>query len=147
MWANRPSATGSYAASKSFAHGGPCYWDFDSIDVTSMVQAWASGALTNYGLMLQVGGAGANTNNAFAKRFCSMNEDPTAPYCTTSTTQPFLRVTYDTKPFTPSWIQVAPYYNTWVSTTTPTFSGPISDPDGDQVKATWQVTEDRKSVV
>jgi hypothetical protein len=52
------STAAGTAGTGSFAHGNEtlgCANAADTIDVTTMAQAWASGTLTDYGLELQAG--------------------------------------------------------------------------------------------
>ncbi|MBB3101605.1 hypothetical protein FHR83_009334 [Actinoplanes campanulatus] len=96
-WSNQPSYTtsSSYSASASFSHGNEdlgCPNATGAINVTKMVQAWVSGTLTDYGMLVK---AGSESDTSYAKSFCAMNLDTTeATSCTTSSRYPTLSVVY-----------------------------------------------------
>lgn len=156
-WANQPSYTtsSSYSAAGSFSYGNEtlgCANGTGSIPVGNMVQAWVSGALTDYGMLVR---AGSETDTTYAKYFCSMNVDATAATtCTTATRYPTLTVIYNTYPGTPSsgtfspkvsgtvtdsYLNAARVYSTSL---TPTFTAKVSNADGAKVALQVRVSHD-----
>jgi RHS repeat-associated protein len=156
-WANQPSYTTSsaYSAAGSFSYGNEtmgCANATGSITVGNMVQAWVSGALTDYGMLLR---AGSETDTTYAKYFCSMNIDATAATtCTTAARYPTLTVIYNTYPGTPSSGTFSPkvsgtvtdgYLNAprvYSTSLTPTFTAKVSNADGAKVALQVRVSHD-----
>ncbi|RSM44716.1 hypothetical protein DMB66_52045, partial [Actinoplanes sp. ATCC 53533] len=154
-WANQPSYTTSYAGSASYAYGNEdlgCANATGSMTVTSMVQAWVSGTLADYGLLLK---AGSESSTAYTKYFCSMNIDATADTsCTITARYPTLSVVYNTYPGTPasgtfspkvsgtttdSYLSKATVYTTSL---TPTFTAKASNADGGKVTLQVKLSRD-----
>lgn len=146
-WNTQPSMNSSspYATSKSFAHGNEgagCANDWESIDVTSLAQAWADGTIPNYGFGLRANEADANAY----KVFCSGNEDPAASSCETSSRSPKLTVTYNSYPSTPTGRLTAPTSpcvtgstRPAINSATPVLKAKLSDPDGGTVQGSFTV--------
>jgi RHS repeat-associated protein len=129
VWSNQPTYTGTYGATTSFAKGysSSCPDGRQSLNILSMVDAWADGALTNNGLKLW--GSNEGDSNSW-KKFCSANVSSSsadAP-CTTSSNVPTLSITYNTVPNAPT--NLSPANNAYTNDTTPTLSGKVTDPDG-----------------
>jgi RHS repeat-associated protein len=156
-WANQPSysTSSAYSASASFSYGNEglgCPNNTGSINLAGMVQAWVSGTLTDYGLLLK---AGSETDSTYAKYFCAMNVDTTAASsCTSSAHYPTLSVVYNTYPGTPtggtfspkvsgtttdSYVKTARVYSTSL---TPTFTAKVSNADGAKVALQVKLSHD-----
>lgn len=156
-WANQPSYTtsASYSASASFSYGNEtlgCSNATGSITVTNMVQAWVSGALADYGLMLR---AGSETDASYAKFFCSMNIDPTGDTaCSTTARYPTLTVVYNSYPGTPASGTFSPKVSgttidtqlnkarTFSTSLTPTFTAKLANADGAKVALQVRLSHD-----
>ncbi len=115
VYTNQPSvsavvASGSFA--KGFSSSCPATWV--AVAVTTMVQDWANGT-ANYGLELRA----ANESDDYGwKKFNSADE---------TTNKPYLSVTYNTYPSTPTGM--SPAANAYTTDLTPTLSALYSDPD------------------
>ena len=99
-WANRPTIDDSsrFKGSKSFNHGqGSCPDAWEAMDVTSIVSAWAGGAINSdlaglkrQGIELR---ASSESDGSHDKRFCSRN-DASSGNCDDPALAPVLSVTY-----------------------------------------------------
>jgi hypothetical protein len=76
-WDNKPGRVTGYRVSKSFAHGysADCPASYASLDVTSIMRAWASSTITDYGLMVSA----SETDSAGWKKFNSANAADNVP--------------------------------------------------------------------
>jgi RHS repeat-associated protein len=140
-WANRPNYTTTDQGVFSTAYGGStCPANGAHWDVTKIVDGWANGTFSNYGLQIR---ANTETANAAWRRYRSINyTDPTVA--------PRLVVTYNRAPNTPTQPTanaVGTYaahdtdpVQTYVQDTTPTFSTTVSDVDGGTVQARFEVS-------
>lgn len=142
LWGTQPAINWNtpYEVSKSFAHGNEslgCPNAFESITLTSMVQAWVDGALANHGIML---GATNETDSNAHKRFCSMNEDPAHTSCVNDERNPTLSVTWTTPPSAVDKRSMIPGDSARVGTVTPTLHGTFADADdGETGKIQYEV--------
>ncbi|MGL5858844.1 MAG: fibronectin type III domain-containing protein [Angustibacter sp.] len=144
-WANQPtvSTSSAYAASSAFSsgYGTGCADGYGTVDVTKMVDAWATGKLPNHGLQLRA----SETDAVQRKYFCSANVDPSgATGCAGGTRAPTLTVTYGAVPTTPTSVTVdggrSAGGGTYATTATPTFTASGSTVAyGDAVKYEIQV--------
>ncbi|MCW2783466.1 MAG: hypothetical protein JWR35_3917 [Marmoricola sp.] len=130
-WANRPNFTNTNMGIFATAYGASgCPVNGANWDVTSIVDGWASGAFPNYGLQIK---ANTETYNGTFRRYRSLNNGDTS-------VDPRLVVTYNQTPnvpTTPVASAVSTYaptnsdpVQTYVQSTTPTFSATVTDPDG-----------------
>ncbi|WP_436520921.1 DNRLRE domain-containing protein [Actinoplanes sp. HUAS TT8] len=154
-WANQPSYTTSYGASASFAYGNEdlgCPNGTGSLNVAGMVQAWASGTIADYGMLLK---ASNESDTTYTKYFCSMNVDATGTTsCTTTARYPTLSVVYNTYPGTPSAVTFSPKVTGTVidgyldkarvysTSLTPTFTAKVSNADGAPVALQVKLSHD-----
>ncbi|KUL23947.1 hypothetical protein ADL15_44850 [Actinoplanes awajinensis subsp. mycoplanecinus] len=154
-WATQPSYTTSYGASASFANGNEdigCPNAAGSLNVAGMVQAWVSGTIADYGMLLK---ATNETDTTYAKYFCSMNVDATAvTSCTTTARYPTLSVVYNTYPGTPAGVTFSPKVLGTVTDTytkaakifstslTPTFAAKVTNADGGKVSLQVKLSRD-----
>jgi len=136
-----PSANGfpgSYISTNLGASG--CGQGRINADVTEMVKSWvpggsdcaSCGGWTNYGFRLM---ASTETQSSYERRFCSANPAGGHVACTTSAKVPQLIVTYYTYPNEASVPTVS------ISGSQVTVSSQVSDPDGDAVRAKFQVKD------
>lgn len=131
-WGNQPNgATTNYAdSSTAYGFSSSCPAADVSWNLTSMVQAWAGGT-ANYGIRLM---ALNETVNSSWRRYRSAN------YGTTSL-HPVLSVTYNSYPNKPAALTATPGSGTLIRSTTPILSTVLSDPDGGQVRGSYEVWE------
>ncbi|WP_436528684.1 DNRLRE domain-containing protein [Actinoplanes sp. HUAS TT8] len=154
-WATQPSYTTSYGASASFANGNEdlgCPNASGTVNVVNMVQAWVSGTIADYGMLLK---ASSETDTTYTKYFCSMNIDTTAATgCTTTARYPTLSVVYNTYPGTPSAVTFSPKVSGTATDTytkaakifstslTPTFAAKVTNADGGKVSLQVKLSHD-----
>lgn len=117
-----------------------CASGWTSMDITAMTRAWASGEYPNEGLRLI---ADVPTADSYERRFCSMDPNPSSGICNTATRVPRMSVTYNLPPRTPTALKVSPATHdgtAWVTTAgKPKLSLGVSDPDGQLVRAQYEV--------
>ncbi|ELP63431.1 DNRLRE domain-containing protein [Streptomyces turgidiscabies] len=140
-WAAQPATTATGAATNKAALGysTSCPAGTVNFDIDAIVQAWADGA-TNQGVRI----AGASeTDSTTWRRYRSAN------YVSgDGSTEPHLTVTYNSYPAVPSSTAVAPSqvnaYNgkRYVTSLTPTISSKVTDPDGSNSQAQYEITAD-----
>ncbi len=126
---------GTYVDDNRGAAG--CGQGWTKLNITSMAQAWNSGAIDNNGLRIQ---ADDETLSAFERRFCSMDPISSESICNTATRSPTLDVTYNTRPSTPAAPVVTATGNTVA------ISAKVADPDGHPVRAHFIVDLDGETV-
>jgi RHS repeat-associated protein len=140
-WAAQPATTVTGAVTSKDAKGfsADCPAGTVNFDVDAITQAWADGA-ANYGVRV----AGADESDSLTwRRYHSANR-----VSGDGSTEPHLTVTYNSYPTVPSSATIAPAqvnaYNgkRYVTSLTPTLSAAVSDPDGSQTKAQFEVTAD-----
>lgn len=132
-WNNRPGGTTTGAASSSAAYGfsSACSSADIAWNVTSIAQAWASGA-PYYGFLIR---AADETRNAGYREFRS------ADYASTNAgVVPRLSVTFNSYPKTPGAPIATPGSGGFATSLTPTLKAMVSDPDGGAVKGTFVVS-------
>ncbi|MFD0078566.1 DNRLRE domain-containing protein [Streptomyces sp. NPDC127166] len=140
-WGDQPATTTTGAVTSTAAKGynDSCPAGTVNFDVDAIVQAWADGS-TNYGVRI----AGASeTDSTTWRRYRSAN------YVSgDGSTEPHLTVTYNSYPAVPSSTAIAPSqvnaYNgkRYVTSLTPTLSSKVTDPDGANVQAQYEITAD-----
>ena len=154
-WDNQPSINTSYVAGATWSYGNEslgCANGTGQISVVSMVQAWVSGTLTDYGLQVR---AASESDDSYRKSFCSMNLDTTGTVpCTTTATDPTISVVYNSYPGVPasgtfspkvsgtttdSYLSKATVFST---SATPTFTAKLSNKDGAKVALQVKLSHD-----
>ncbi len=120
-----------------------------------MTRAWINGTLDNYGVTFRA----SETDVPHLKGMCSMNRstDPVAEPCDLAAENPTYSVTYNSYPTvnasTVSWTPRTEHIDEEGTTTyytrsaTPTLSAFVADPDGDTVKAVFDVIDESGTVV
>ena len=147
VWSNQPAINTStaYAASASFAYGDEaagCPNGYGTIDVTKMVEGWASGAIPDNGIELRA----SETDAAQRKWFCSMNLDTTGDTaCTSTAYQPTLSITYNTIPGAPTKMAHSPSVvgttgAIYTTSLTPSINAAIPNADGAAVTLNAEVS-------
>jgi RHS repeat-associated protein len=138
-WNNQPGIASGAIASATYAKGYSSSCPDGLVDIggstlNGVVQDWADGALTNYGIELK---AADETDSLSWKRFNSANDTSDKPY---------LAITYRSYPNTPSAANVptgtaatTSSPGTWVNSLTPALSAVVSDPDGGSLRAAVSV--------
>jgi hypothetical protein len=138
-WANQPAVTATGTGYSSEAHGfdGSCPEASIYYQIPAIVQAWADGSATNYGL--RVNGA-TETANASWRRYRSANyidgTDPAAPH---------LVVNYNSYPTvgarstSPAMPCATGAGRPVIGTATPTLQVPVNDEDGGAVRESVDV--------
>ncbi|MFI5868247.1 DNRLRE domain-containing protein [Streptomyces sp. NPDC051546] len=125
-WTAQPGWGKKWATStQTKGYGTGCADGWVNVDVTSLTAAWAAnGNSTN-----TLGIRATDEKDEYAwKRFSSGNA---------SSNNPYLSVTYNTKPGLAS--VVSPLSGTATADTTPTLSGKASDPDGNTVQLSYEI--------
>lgn len=141
-WSAQPSTTATGAVTNTAAKGyssTDCPAGTMNFDIDAIVQAWADGS-SNYGLRI----AGASETDSYTwRRFRSAN------YVSgDGSTEPHLTVTYNSYPAKPSSLAISPSQvnayngNRYVTSLTPTLSAKVTDPDGSNAKAQFEITAD-----
>ncbi|MDX2543978.1 DNRLRE domain-containing protein [Streptomyces sp. WI04-05B] len=140
-WAAQPAttATGAVTNKAALGYSTSCPAGTMNFDIDAIVQAWADGA-TNQGVRI----AGASeTDSTTWRRYRSAN------YVSgDGSTEPHLTVTYNSYPAVPSSTAIAPSqvnsYNgkRYVTSLTPTLSSKVTDPDGSNSQAQYEITAD-----
>ncbi|WP_406378689.1 DNRLRE domain-containing protein [Streptomyces sp. NBC_01618] len=143
-WGAQPSttATGAVTNKAALGYDPACPAGTMNFDIDAIVQAWADGS-ANYGL--RVAGA-SETDSLTWRRFRSAN------YVSgDGSTEPHLTVTYNSYPALPSSLSISPSqlnaYNgkRYVTSLTPTLSAKVTDPDGANTRAQFEITADPAS--
>jgi len=93
-------------------------------DLTGMVQDWADGSFTNYGIRLKA----VDEQSIYTWRKYRSSEYG-------GSVRPKLSVTYDSYPNNATALGASPGNPGYVTTTTPTLSATVTDPDGENLKA------------
>jgi uncharacterized protein YycO len=129
-WDTQPVADTAADADFNRAFGGPTCPDVgDAVwNLTSMVQSWASNTHKNYGVRLR---AYDETNANSFRRYRSLEFGKNMPT---------LAVTYNRYPNTASAAIVSPSDWGYVTSTTPTLSASVVDPDGGTVRIRFEIT-------
>ncbi|MCM2411285.1 DNRLRE domain-containing protein [Streptomyces sp. RKAG290] len=140
-WAVQPATTttGAVINKAALGYSSSCPAGTVNFDIDAIVQAWADG-VTNQGLRI----AGASeTDSTTWRRYRSAN------YVSgDGSTEPHLTVTYNSYPSVPSSTAIAPSqvnsYNDkrYVTSLTPTLSSKVTDADGANAQAQYEITAD-----
>lgn len=136
-WANQPSIDSSYAPQYWLPHGGPAgsacaAHGWATWNVLPSVTAWkAGGTATQLGFRLQ---AATPTANGSFREFRSVNGTTGV-----DTYYPRLIVTYNSYPDTPTNVTMTPGADGVIGSVTPTISANVTDPDGGDVKARFNI--------
>lgn len=124
------------ASTQTKGSGSGCEDGWVSADITNLARAWATNPYNENILGVRA----ADEKDPYAwKRFSSRNA---------ASGVPVISVTYDRLPSTPSAVKLDPSatntFNkrTYATSSTPTFSAKVTDPDGGTVKAQFEVTAD-----
>jgi hypothetical protein len=149
-WNNQPSYDASNSGvagsvSDANGHSSSCGADWigghshgQGVPVTSLVNEWSMGTSTNYGIALTAD----ESSSAAWKGFRPVDH----PY---ETLRPFLRVTYNQLPTTPTNLTVNPGVESGTATMVPaqpTLSADVSDPDGATVMAKFYIFDGATSL-
>jgi RHS repeat-associated protein len=136
-WNDQPTWGSVVWAKKSFAKGysGSCPAGWVTIDggdaggggdtIVDLVQNWANGTYTNYGMAIKV------PDETVSQSWKKFNSSDHASH------QPYLSVTYNSYPNTPT--SLSPATSTYQTTTQPTLNGKFSDPDGGTGRVNYEV--------
>lgn len=142
VYSNRPSfGTANWTSTTA----GPCNSTdgWLSINVKSMVQAWANGT-KNYGMRLAVPGDYA-TNYNYTRRFCSANENAANAPCNLATRNPVLSIKYNSPPPAPVTATVEAATSNGgtfhSSINKPKISAKMTDPEGTTVRSRIKVLQ------
>jgi len=140
VWGNQPAMINKWATSTDTkGHSSGCADGWSNVTITDLVQAWADQSPSTRGLALK---ATSETDTYGWKRFNSTNA---------SSGKPTITVSYNSYPNTPgtSFINSSQYNwypsstdpnkQLFVKTTKPVFSSVVSDPDGGNVFAWFDV--------
>ncbi|WP_275404941.1 DNRLRE domain-containing protein [Streptomyces sp. SID10815] len=138
-WGAQPSTTTTNMATNGghWGYNSSCPANWSNWTLTGMVQDWANGTANN-GIQLSSSDEKDSTN---WRRFRSANY-------TTSGYAPKLVVTYNSYPAVPTGAAISPStsnaYNghRYVTSLTPTLSSKVTDPDGANVQAQYEITAD-----
>lgn len=95
VWSTHPTVnySSAYRDTASFAHGienSACPNAYDTIDIKTMVTAWANGVIPNNGVALN----GTETTGSQGWVFCSRNAAASGSSCTYSSRIPTISITY-----------------------------------------------------
>lgn len=147
-WDSPPTMGSKHASStETKGHSAPCDDGWVTMDMTSLVKAWASDTATERGMALR---AASETDSLGWKRFNSTNA---------ATGKPTITVTVNTVPATPGGASLASGSYNWypsgsatdrelyVKTVQPQFSTVVSDPDGDRVRSSVRLVEGATTVL
>jgi hypothetical protein len=130
-WSKQPatSSTGSSTSSSAYGASACPAEGTMSFDATAIVKAWLGGSANN-GLQVK---ADSEASAAGVRKFRSLE-------ATDAAKAPKLVITYNTTPPKPTGVGASPSQNGYVSsTTTPTVSAIIIDPDGGKVRGYFEV--------
>lgn len=131
-WGTQPTVTTTGSSTNDKARGatGCATEGVIDFDATAIVRAWVAGA-ANHGVQLASVKTGAN--GSYRGYRSSENGTPAKV--------PTLTVTLSQPPATPTDLAVTPAgANDFITSTTPTLSATVSDPDGGQVRGYFEVT-------
>ncbi|MCT9076987.1 DNRLRE domain-containing protein [Streptomyces fulvoviolaceus] len=141
-WSTKPAGTTTGQVINTAAKGyssTDCPAGTMNFDIDTITQAWADGT-ANYGLMIR---GVTETDSLTWRRFRSAN------YVSgDGSTEPHLTVTYNSYPSVPTLRAISPSqvnaYNgkRYVTSLTPTLSARVTDADGSNTKAEFEVTAD-----
>lgn len=140
-WSNMPALTSLRATTTATSSdSSSCAAKYLNQDITGLVDAWSTGTPTTRGMALK---AASETDNLSWKRFYSGNN---------ASNKPKLSVTYNSYPNKPSSVKMngiwpAQSSTHYINDTTPTFSSPVSDPDGGNVKGLFTITSGTTTIV
>lgn len=133
-WNNQPSISSDFT-SNSAAHGysSACPAADAAWDVTSFVTGWAAGSYTNYGIELRAANE-SNTDTFRAYRATEANMPNLEPRIT---------VTYDDPPNKATAVISTPAASNpgYSTSTTPTLTATVSDPDKGNVRADYVIKQ------
>ncbi|MGN6132263.1 MAG: DNRLRE domain-containing protein, partial [Nocardioidaceae bacterium] len=131
-WGNQPGGGSTYAADYSPAHGynSTCDTADASWNVTDMVNGWLSG-FPNNGIKLK---APDETSSFTWRRYRSANYNGGG-----SSVRPHINITYNSYPDKPGTPAVTPGNTGYATTTTPTLSATVTDPDKSTVRGDFEI--------
>lgn len=129
-WSKQPTTTSTGSSTSTASYGGStCAGEGTmTFDAKEIVKSWLGGSANNG---VQVKGE-SEANASGSRRFRSLEAiDPVKA--------PKLVITYNTIPPKPTGLAASPSANGYVSSTTPTVSAVITDPDGGAVRGYFEV--------
>lgn len=130
-WGNQPAVTATGSSTSTDSHGatGCTAEGTVTFDATAIATAWFLEGAPIYGVRFSADNESVDTG---WREYRSIeNGDPAKA--------PKLVLTWNAYPNTPTGVSVSPGYNGYASSTTPTLSAVVSDPDGGQVRGSFQV--------
>ncbi|WP_417234383.1 DNRLRE domain-containing protein [Arthrobacter sp.] len=139
-WTAQPKATisGEGTLNTSKGYSDACKAAYVYYPVTPIAQYWADNPTKNFGVRLI---AADETNNLSWKRYRSAN------YAASTTAHPLFVVTYNSYPYTPTAVSFGSGQSVkdasgklWVKTLKPQLRATVSDPDGGNVKAEFDMS-------
>ncbi|MFI5976301.1 DNRLRE domain-containing protein [Streptomyces sp. NPDC051452] len=139
-WTNQPKWNKKWASSTATkGYSSACAAGYDSVDITSLVQAWSDNGHVSDALGIRA----TDESDPYGwKRFNSSEAVSNDPY---------LSVTYNTRPAAPAALTAAPGGGTgtsaYVTTTTPTLSYLTSDADKNTLTPSWEIAEGTTTVL
>ncbi len=145
-WSAQPSttSTGAVTIKTPYGYNSGCPADYVRYDIDAIVQAWADGS-ANYGLRL----AAVTETDPLSWRRYRSSEYSSGDH----SHEPHLTVTYNSTPGTPTSVAITPQFVNpnngvrYVTSTTPAVSAKVSDPDGGNVRAEFEVSTTAGAVV
>ncbi len=145
-WSNQPTttATGAVTIHTPYGYDASCPADYVRYDIDAIVQAWADGS-SIYGLQIRA----VTETDALSWRRYRSSEYVTGDHYY----EPHLTVTYNSLPSTPTSLMIAPQFVNpnnsvrYVTSNTPTVSAVVTDPDGGNVKAQFEVSTTGGTVI
>ncbi|MFE2039811.1 DNRLRE domain-containing protein [Streptomyces sp. NPDC059477] len=141
-WSTKPNAATADQVINTAAKGysSACPAGAMNFDIDDIVTAWADGSAPNYGLVIR---GVSETDSLTWRRFHSAN------YASgDNSLEPHLTVTYNSYPSVPSAAAISPSQvnaysgKRYVTSLTPTLSAKVTDPDGANTKAQFEITAD-----
>jgi len=156
VWSTQPVINGAaaYKSTASFAYGDEdagCNNGYGKIDVTKMVDGWASGAIPMHGIELRA----SETDATQRKYFCAMNLDTTGvTACTKTAYFPTLSITYNSYPETAETPTHSPGSSStsattpgWTTSATPSLRAVVDDVDGSKARALFDIYQGSTKIV
>jgi RHS repeat-associated protein len=129
-WGNQPTVTsaGSATSTGSFGASACPGEGIVSFDMTAIVNDWINGA---WNVGVRVSADNESAASGYRKFRSVENGD--------ASKAPKLVFTYNAYPSTPTGLTISPGYNGYASSTTPTLSAVVSDPDSGPVRGYFEI--------
>lgn len=147
VWSNQPAVNTALSGSNgtSLGYSSACEGGWVKFPATTIAQHWADNPTKNFGVRVA---AGSETSNLGWKRYWSTD------YTGYTYARPYLLVTYNSYPNTPSIVGYAAGQattgadgKTYVTTKTPSLKAVVSDPDNNSVKAQFDLTSSGTTIL